>query len=535
MSFARLAAWLDAESYAFPEDPAELVDVLRRVALDLEGDPAKLQAVYAAKAQGNASDLARILSLFNADDEALQQQGFELLLSSDSEDLWNAILHDAEFDHEVNAYQTLNGYVRAHGLHHRTLENSKYLHRALLHSPFYDYSGVTRLYLKAPFHESLADLKRLTELTELTIHFQDSATDASFSSLEGLRELEKLVKLTLVLDDKRGFHFGGLMTTPAWTENLGNIRELTVFGDSRGCSSFFPMRLLRHLPKLERFRSECRLDFEKYDNAYQGRLEIVVPDGPLSHYLPTGGEKPLRADLVRIFFSWTEQQLRPGSFADVCSLDLSQINLEGQGRVELAYDYQQVRWSGRMPANLLISRLDRLATHKLGRVAISGDIHLALAYEHVDHLPYIQFSRKDESKLPRDARLDTFFKPKGKEVVVDQEAIRALYGARVRRMAASKLLPDHRFFSWEHLFLDLATYSDRGVLVRELPTDYLQYVPSTVRSLLLCGDDHRLADFGFVARLEHLEALTLRGFSKLTISSLESLAGHQALKRITLV
>lgn len=316
-----------------------------------------------------------LLDMLDSADRAERAQACDLVMASDSKEIWTALMLDAECvpvdDQAVPALALRKG-VTTVVWRHREFVDSRELRCAMLQSPFHDYRGVTSLLVRAPVHneagsewETLEALSRHEDLEEviLDLRRQDGYHPPPRISLRGLDALPRVTRLTLILD--RGLSREGDVPSPhwpitergwsftdEWTRHLGHIEELRVVADqprhpiprgrqatSPGCQHLFPYALTAHMPALQAVYLHAPVTYAHVDSTWSVPT-LLVHTGDMSELLPEAaegrerlrvGELVLLQDVMRHRREPHEFRLRTGfdHSADTprgpCKIDLRQF------------------------------------------------------------------------------------------------------------------------------------------------------------------------------------------------------------------
>lgn len=214
--FKKLAVWMEQEGADVEvENTAQAIAQLEQLLQRFRTEPDLCTDVVNVEEDKGSEvvDLAKVLALLNHDNEAIQEQGIELLLSYNSEEAWEALMTGVSFPLEVE---------------HASLRLSAPLRRLLLQNPHFDYSDVKCLKISTPFADDLQGLEFLTELEELQLCLNDKTEHGNIDSLEGLQELSKLKKLVIVIKGSIERSFA----EPAWSDFIKHVEEIEIRQDA---------------------------------------------------------------------------------------------------------------------------------------------------------------------------------------------------------------------------------------------------------------------------------------------------------------
>ena len=262
--------------------------------------------------QGDAS--SRILELLDSADEADRQQGFDLLVGAESEDVWSAFMDQAKF---TRLRSTKRGYwerdevfdrlphadVETIEVTHADLNDSSHVRQALLLNPFHDYTAIKSILLRARSFDSLDCLARLTSLDEVVLDLRRAPDDTlpPRISLRGL-DASTVRRLTVILDRD---------TAPPGTCPKCNVAG--IFKDRRVIC-----------PRCNVYQENPRgpLFFELPVNDDQWRLVAEFRDAPSPHW-------PIDAEGWRFAEDWTRHLGRVEDLVVAASIAGSERGRDG--------------------------------------------------------------------------------------------------------------------------------------------------------------------------------------------------------------
>ena len=247
-----LAQWVeenkDINSAPTPEEFERYLSSLEAIIQDLrtskERDEIYQQIAGSQSETVSSLELSKIMNLLSHEDEDYQEQGLQLLSALNSEEAWEAIFVGVSFEPEIT---------------HDTMIMTKGLKKAILSNPFYDYSAISILKIRAPFPKDVHFLQFHPDLERLELFFEGD--DAFYEiSVDGLAQAENLKQLQLNLhENSLGKKSKRLQFSKEWCEQLQNIQELEIFGKRLYSSAGIKLdyQFVDLLPNLKSLRTEC--------------------------------------------------------------------------------------------------------------------------------------------------------------------------------------------------------------------------------------------------------------------------------------